>query len=151
MASSLVSGAVVLLLILIGGYVIAGGILTIAETVALTQSEMTLTQENILQTAISISTATWSDPTLTIDLLNTGSTSIKESDPGMDLFLCDSSKVITLHPVSDWLSTLIVNDTTNKNMWDPSETLRVQINPGYSPIWAKFVTPYGVSASTNIP
>jgi len=151
MASSLISGAVILLLILIAGYVIAGGILTISETVVITQTEMTLIQENIRQTAINISSTNWSTPLLTLYILNTGSTSLKKSDSGMDLFLCNPSNVTTRYN-SAAFSTSIVNDITNKGMWDPSETLKVEItiNPVYSPIWARFVTPYGVSASTNL-
>lgn len=149
MASSLISGAVVLLLILIAGYVIAGGILTISETVVITQTEMTQTQENIRQTALNISSTNWSDPVLTLFILNTGSTSIKKSDMGMDLFLCNPSNVTTRYP-SNVLTKTIVNDITNKEIWDPSEILKVEYNPGYPPTWARFVTPYGVSASTNI-
>jgi hypothetical protein len=150
MASSLISGAIILLLIIIAGYVVASGILTIGETMVLTQTEMTLNQENILQTSIGTPSPDWSSPTLTLEILNTGSTSFKISDSGFDLFLYDSSNTVTRYPSEDLTITIKV-DNFNKEMWDQSETLVVKYDPGYDPKKAIFVTPNGVCASTIIP
>ena len=146
MASSLISGAIALLLIITAGYVIAGGILTIAETTVMTQTEMTLIQEKIRQTELNIS-ANWTSPILTLYILNTGSSSFDKTDSGMDLYLCDGSNVT--HRVTSFTPT-INNDITNKGFWDPSETLVVTCEPGYEPTWAKFVTSNGITASTNL-
>ena len=50
MASSLIAGAVSLLLIIIAGYVIASGLLMVAETTILAQIDVTAAKEHILQT-----------------------------------------------------------------------------------------------------
>ena len=54
MASSLISGTVALILILVTGYVIASGILVIAQTTINAQTLMTGVHEDIKETQISI-------------------------------------------------------------------------------------------------
>lgn len=147
MASSLISGAVALLLILTGGYVIAGGILTIAETTMVTQSDMTVTQEKIRQTDLAIISGNWSSSTVTLKILNTGTISFDKDNSGFDLFLCNDQNVTERVEI---FSRSIDDDITNKGFWDPSETLVISKDPGYTPTWAKISTPNGVSSSINL-
>lgn len=147
MASSLISGAVALLLILTGGYIMASGILSIGEIISLTQTDMTMTQEKIRQTNLNITSSDWTSPTVTISVLNTGLTSFPRDDAGFDLYLCDDSNVTRKATIQ---TRSIPDDITGKEMWDPSETLVLTCNPGYTPTWVRFVTSNGISASTNL-
>jgi archaellum component FlaG (FlaF/FlaG flagellin family) len=114
----------------------------------MTQAEMTVTQEKIRQTDLNISYTDWTPSTLTLYVLNTGTTSFNRVDTGMELYICDSSNVT--HHVTSFTSS-IQNDITNKGFWDPTEIMTIEISdPGYTPIWVKYVTPNGVTASANI-
>lgn len=151
MTSSLITGAVSLLLIIIAGYIIATGILTVAETTIGTQIEMSTVFETIQQTKISVNEYFWSDTDNNLSLYfeNEGSVSFKRLDSGYDLYISNSStNITTRYTLSDTVR--IINDITNKGFWDPSEVLEVNITLDYTPNWAKFVTSNGVSASTNI-
>ena len=75
----------------------------------------------------------------------------------MDLFIYDGSSFLGKYVKgsgSDRFSYSIENDVVNKNMWDPSEIINININltndPAITPAWVKFVTSNGVSSSTNI-
>lgn len=150
MASSLITGAVSLLLIIIAGYIIATGILTIAETTIIAQTEMSAIFANIEQTKISVSNYVWSGNRLSLYFQNDGAISFKRLDSGIDLFIGDSSdNKTTRYSLSDF-TTRITNDVTNKGFWDPSEILEINITLSYTPNWAKFITSNGISASTNI-
>ncbi|ABD39880.1 hypothetical protein Mhun_0102 [Methanospirillum hungatei JF-1] len=158
MASSLIAGAVSLLLIIIAGYVIASGILMVAETTTLAQIDVTAAKEQILQSNIQImgnySGSNW----LIIDVKNIGNTVFSGTDiQKMDLFIYDGSSFLGKYVKgsgSDRFSYSIENDVVNKNMWDPSEIINININltndPAITPAWVKFVTSNGVSSSTNI-
>ena len=158
MASSLISGAVALLLILTGGYVIAAGILSIAESTMNSQVEMGNIQESIRQSFIETGSATtgydggwW----MVVEFTNTGSTSYGTADyRKTDLYVYDHVnseltryKDITQAPISY----SIESDIINRNMWDPSEILRIGINTtAVVPNWTKIVMPNGITASTNL-
>ena len=152
MTSSLITGAVSLLLIIIAGYIIATGILTVAETTIGTQIEMSTVFETIQQTKISVYEYLWSDTDNKLSLYfeNDGSVSFKRLDSGYDLYISNSSTNITTRYTLSDITVRIINDITNKGFWDPSEVLEVNITLDYTPNWAKFVTSNGVSASTNI-
>jgi hypothetical protein len=75
----------------------------------------------------------------------------------MDLFIYSKSPFLGQYmsgTEEDEFSYTITNDLVNKNMWDPSEILEININlsnnPAITPGWVKFVTSNGVSSSTNI-
>jgi hypothetical protein len=152
MASSLITGAVSLLLIIIAGYIIATGILTIAETTIIAQTEMSAIYANIEQTRISVSNYIWSDSDKRLSLYfqNDGAVSFKRLDSGIDLFIGDSSDNKTIRYSLSDVTTRIPNDVTNKGFWDPSEILEINITLPYTPNWAKFIASNGIGASTNI-
>ncbi|HWQ68060.1 MAG TPA: hypothetical protein VN372_14475 [Methanospirillum sp.] len=162
MASSLIAGSIVILMILIGGYVIAAGILTIAESTMNSQIEMSGIEDKTRQSSMEIDTTQVGiDGTkwfLIMNLINSGSTTYGGTDfSKMDLFIYDSVTIpknttrytTTTTPHYDYS---ILDDLTNRNMWDPSETLQVRINYTDSviPNWTKFVAPNGISASKNL-
>ncbi len=161
MVSSLVTGAVALVLLLTGGYVIAAGILTIAETTMNSQIEMGNIQDGIRQSLIKIDLATVgsggaSNYWLVLDLNNTGSTTYTTGDLSRtDLYVFDKS-TNTLNRYTSSISEtphfsyIVPNDLMNKNMWDPSETLEIRLNTSINPSWTKVVTPNGITASTNL-
>ncbi len=150
MASSLISGAVALLLILTGGYVIAAGILSIAETTMNSQIEMTTIEEKQVQTRI---TALYSEikeiDTLVLGVANNGSTTFGGSDfEKMDLFVYDDTLGTRKYNDTslNW-EYEIINDKINKKMWDPGEVINVTIDLTTPPVWAKFSTPNGITTS----
>jgi len=153
MASSLISGAVALLLILTGGYVIAAGILSIAETTMNSQIEMTAVEEKILQTKLTslYSEVGESGPpySLVIGVANNGSTIFGGSDfEKMDLYIYNGSETARYNTSSTKWNYTFVNDRINTKMWDPNEIINVSISvPGNRPLWAKFSTPNGITTS----
>ena len=152
MASSLVAGAVSIILILIAGYVIGSGILAIGETTVLVQTEVALNQEQLLQTSIAID-AYWDTTQLWVNVTNTGSTSFSPDDlDKTDIFTYDSVNKLRRFERSD-CSFFVINassDIINQGMWDPSEIINLKIITATEPEWVKFVTSNGVSASTNV-
>lgn len=152
MASSLITGAVSLLLILIAGYVIATGILTIAETTMYAQSDVTYNQELIRQTDISMDSL-WDSPTLSLNIYNNGSTSFSAKDfLNMEIFTFDATNKTKRYTEDNCAKFEVstASDIVNKGMWDPSEVLLVNISLAHTPQWVKFVTSNGVSTSMNI-
>ncbi len=156
MASSLITGAVSLLLILTAGYIIATGILTIAETTMYAQSDVSYNQELMRQTIISMDSL-WDDANgqISMDIYNNGSTSFSAKDfQNMEIFTFDTTDKILRFTIDDddCEEFGVVNeyDIINKGMWDPSEILRVNISRAHAPIWVKFVTSNGISTSMNV-
>ena len=163
MVSSLITGAATLLLILIGGYVVAAGILTIAESTMNSQIEMSAIQDSLHQSNIAIDATTVGKETsdkwwLVVSLNNTGNTVYGGTDYSrMDLFVYQDaesvSKILTRYSnktTSPVFQYYLPNDKVNRNMWDPSETLEIRLNNSIIPNWTKFVTSNGVTASTNL-
>jgi len=153
MASSLISGAVAIILILITGYVISTGLLVVSETVVITQTEMSSIQENIRQTVISLNSSTVTQSgtyDMEIQIANNGSVSFGGSDYSkMDLFIYDGS---TMEKYSISTSYSLKNDLMNKGIWDPSEIIVItKTGLGNKPLWAKVALPNGVAISTNLP
>lgn len=158
MASSLISGAVSLLLILIAGYVIATGILTISETLIYTQTDVSFNQENIAQTDISLDSS-YSDTTLSMIVYNNGSTSFTSKDlENMELFVYHEGSGIS-HYTKGMCSRFDIStdagkeyrDIINIGIWDPSEALEISINGIASkPDRVKFITSNGVTASSSV-
>ena len=150
MASSLISGAVALFLILTGGYVIAGGIINIAESTMTAQSDATILLQKNLNSKISILYS--EKPTATsflIGVSNNGSTYYGGSDfAKMDVFIGYENAPVARESITGHY--VIINDRVNQNMWDESEIINVSYNLADEPVWVKIVTSNGVTASTNL-
>jgi len=153
MASSLITGAVSLILIIIAGYVIATGILMVAETTIYAQTDAAYNQELIRQTDISMDSL-WNSETLSLNVYNNGSTSFSSRDfSNMDIFIYpDDTNKIKRYTKDNCIRFNVTptSDIINKGMWDPSEVLLVNLSLAQEPKWVKFVTSNGVSASMNI-
>jgi archaellum component FlaF (FlaF/FlaG flagellin family) len=161
MASSLIAGAVSLLLIIVAGYVIATGILMVAETTVYTQIDVSYNQEFIKQTDISMDYS-WDSGNLSINVSNNGSTSFTSKDfEKMDLYIYPDGgemqrySVNTFNPkipniVDDFAYCENFNhcDVLNKGMWDPAEVLIFSV-PSVDPKPDRviFVMPNGVTAT----
>lgn len=160
MVSSLITGSIALILLLTGGYVIASGILNIAESTMNSQAEMSSIQDLIHQSQIHIDSTTVGYNTkwwLVVDLNNTGSTTYTGTDfSRLDMYVYQDTGTKTLSRYtkasSPGFSPVLLNDKINKNMWDPSETLELRINltDDRIPNWTKIATPNGITASTNL-
>ena len=150
MASSLIAGAISLILILVAGYVIATGILMIAETTITTQIDVAEAEEQRLQSSISISGNYTGEDWVVLHILNSGRSIYGPSDIGkMDLFIYDGSSTMNRYTTSSSpaFAYTLITDLVNHNMWDPGETIEIRINGSITPEWAKFVTSNGVYAS----
>lgn len=156
MASSLIAGAVSLLLIIIAGYVIATGILMVAETSVYTQMDVSFNQELIKQTDISMDSS-WDSGTLSINVYNDGSTSFTSKDyEKMDLFIYPDGGVMGEYLVSDLSPSIpdkgtdpVHGDVLNLGMWDPAEVLTISFDIA-KPDRVIFVTPNGVTATSSV-
>lgn len=152
MASSLITGAVAVLLILIAGYVIVTGILSISETVYYTQSEMTGLHQKYLNTKLTIMYTESGANNFLIGVANNGSTSFGGADYGkMDLFIGYNGNSVTHEILTTSLKDTIINDRVNRKMWDESEIINLtKSGLPDKPVWVKLVTPNGVTASANL-
>ncbi len=152
MPSSLITGAVAVLLILITGYVIIGGILTISETTFNTQTEILGLNQKFLKTNINILYSEKNATSFLIGVANNGSTSFGGSDYGkMDLFIGYSDYSIVRETLTSTLASSIINDRINRKIWDESEIINLSRSGlGKEPVWVKIVTPNGVTAATNL-
>lgn len=152
MASSLITGAVAVILILISGYIIVGGILSISETVFYTQSEMTSLHQKYLNTKITILYTESDENSFLIGVANNGSTSFGGVDyDKMDLFIGYEDAPLEHRTLTSSDANSIINDRVNRKMWDESEIINLtRTTAPHKPVWVKLVTPNGVTASANL-
>ena len=162
MSSSLIAGAVSLLLIIISGYVIATGILTIAESTIYTQSDITYNQEQMRLTSVTINSSWDGDSVpkkLYINAFNNGSTSFTKKDfEKMDLFTypgndgkMNKTSVNSCNPhIPDNTTDPVHGDIINIGMWDPAEVLKMEVPMGTKPDRVIFVTPNGITAYSSV-
>lgn len=158
MASSLITGAVSLLLILTAGYVIATGILTIAETTMYAQSDVTYNQELMRLTEVTMNSS-WSSDTLSINVFNNGSTSFTSNDfSKMDLFVYpDGIEKMKRYSIDDCNPSIpakgddpVHGDILNIGMWDPAEVLTLSLTVTPKPDRVIFVTSNGITAISSV-
>jgi archaellum component FlaF (FlaF/FlaG flagellin family) len=150
LASSLISGAVALLLILTGGYVIAGGIINIAESTMTAQADATVLLQKNLNSKITILYSEKTVDSFRIGVSNNGSTFYGVFDFGkMDVFIGYNDN--SLERKSILTHYVFVNDRINQNIWDESEIINVTYSAlSKEPVWVRLVTSNGVTASTNL-
>lgn len=151
MASSLLSGAICVLLILIAGYVIFSGILILTETTIMAQKDADLKREQVDHSNITITRIYPGENWVILSIVNDGSSVYSQNDiKKMELFLYNHSSGIyklynyTYASIPDHFSYSLDNDHVNKNMWDPGENMNVTINlsevPSITPEKGVFVT-----------
>ncbi len=161
MASSLIPGAIIILLILISGYIIAGGILSITEMGISGQTEMKNINQKILHSDIDILYAhyPYSDSNLlVICASNNGTTSYSDADfDKTDLYIgytYGKSEMTRLPLNSNTITIDRINDRLNQGFWDKDELINITVTGSpVSPDYVKIVTPTGAIASSfiNVP
>jgi hypothetical protein len=144
MASSIISGAISIMLILLTGYVIASGILSISQSMLETQTDVSALDEQILHSNIQIINYSTNSKDLSLEVKNTGETSYSVNDLNkIDLYLLIGSiqKLVPTHKLKS------ETDLVNKEMWDPGEILYVNYTYISTPVWARIVTSNGITSS----
>ena len=92
-------------------------------------------------TAIDLEMASYNDPNLTVNVTNTGSTTL--SVPATDL-LVDGTFVAP----SEWNETTVAG-SPDRELWQPGETLSITVERTASPNRVKLVTEYGIAETTT--
>lgn len=154
-AASLVATAVGVLLLLITGYLLAGGIIVLTETAVAAEKDMNAVNLNKLGTSIRIEGSSMNGTVLTLN--NTGSERISDF-ASMDVYLKANNSAIEYYPYNEnpsergWTVTTIVPNYINLGSWDPGETMTITVNnPLNGPyIWAQVTAPNGVSSSAYL-
>ncbi len=154
--ASLVGSAVGIILLIVTAYVLVSGAITVSQVTVGAQKEMTVVQERILGTSLSIMYFTPSGTLpVTLVLNNTGREVISPFNR-MDVYVFDSTSGLNRYQYDlaggegTWRNeTPIVPDIINPRMWDPGEQLNITIEPvtGTTPLWVRVTTPNGVSVS----
>jgi flagellar protein FlaF len=150
MVSSLLTGAIGVLLILITGYVVVGGILTIGETIINTQTDVNELQQKNLNSRLMVLYTEKTPTSFLIGVSNNGSTYFGGSDFGkMDVYIGYTDNTVTKESILTHYT--IINDRINRNMWDESEIVNMSYSGlGKEPVWVRLATPNGATVSTNL-
>jgi hypothetical protein len=153
-AASLVATAIGVLLLILTGYLLAAGMITLNETMVTAGKEMTVRNTRIMGTSIHIHEGSGENP-LFVSLNNTGSEVIRDY-AGMDVYLQYIDNMTEYYPYNPdggrgWSRVSIVPDTINPASWDPGETLLIQVTTDGGPhTWVKVTTSNGASSSAYI-
>ncbi|MCM2466813.1 flagellar protein FlaF [Methanoculleus oceani] len=152
-AGPLVASGVGILLLVITAYVLIGGTLATTEVMVEAQSNLATYQEARMRTAIAIQNTTIADPTLYVEVKNTGSEPVVEIS-SIDVYL-QSEGVPVYIPfgagVNHWDRVNITPDEVHPGELDPGETLNLSVTyQDVDPTWIQVVTPNGVSSSAYI-
>ncbi len=154
-AGPLVASGVGILLLVATAYVLIGGTLATTEVMVEAQSNLATYQEAKMRTAIEIQNTTIADPTLYVEVMNTGSEPVVEIS-SIDVYL-QSGGVPVYIPYKDgvnhWDRVSIAPDEVHPGELDPGETLNLSVTyqEEINPTWVQIVTPNGVSSSAYIP
>jgi hypothetical protein len=157
MTPSLISGAICALLILIAGYVLYSGIFLLSESTMMAQKDASIINEQINHGNITFTGNYTGENWIILDVVNNGKTTYGDNNiKKMDLFLYNgSSKIIRCSYVTPpAFSYNLVNDIVDKNMWDPGETMRIQVNlteiPSITPDKWEFVTSDSIYVKSSV-
>jgi len=153
-AASLVATAIGVLLLILTGYFLAAGMITLNETMVTTSKEMTARNSRMMGTSIRIYEGSGENP-LFVSLNNTGSEVIRDY-AFMDVYLQYSDNPTEYYPYNPdggrgWRMVGIIPDTINPHAWDPGETLLIQVTTDGGPhTWVKVATSTGASSSAYL-
>ncbi|MCK9581951.1 MAG: hypothetical protein M0Q92_16090 [Methanoregula sp.] len=158
--AEIIGAAVGVLLLVVVAYVLVGGTLTAAETMATAQKDITLLNEARLRTCILITVPEINDDTnsLNFNVTNNGNEIISDL-PHMDVFSFNKTKkeyirypYDTTGSVGTWLDSIYENDYIHKNELDPgvNMTVKVAFYPDSRPDNIQIITSNGVSASSSV-
>jgi archaeal flagellar protein FlaF len=155
-AASLVATAIGILLLIVTGYILAAGMITLSETMLSAEKEMTSISTTITGSSIHITGSSGINP-INLTVYNTGSVGIKDFEH-MEIYLQNGDNAPVYYGYSPnagtgyWTKLMIDPDTIYPNTWDPGETMTILVTTDGTPYsWVKVTTPTGVSASSYLP
>lgn len=153
-AASLVATAIGVLILILTGYLLAAGMISLTETMVIAEKEVTARNTKIMGTAVHIHEGSGENP-LFVAINNTGTEEIRDY-AYMDVYLQYSDNCTEYYPYNPaggrgWRWVSIVPDTINPHSWDPGETLMIQVNTDGGPhTWVKIITSTGASSSAYL-
>jgi flagellar protein FlaF len=153
-AASLVATAIGILLLIVTGYLLAGGIISLTNTMISAEKDMTSLSTRIVGTSIRI-TESSGNSTVSLTLNNTGSERISRYEY-MDVYVQAGDTVPEYYRYNPsggrgWLIVGIVPDTVFPGAWDPGEEMFIVLTGDGGPYtWVQVTTPNGVSASAYL-
>jgi flagellar protein FlaF len=150
--ASLIATAIGVLLLIVTAYVLAGGTITVAETVATAQRDSVNLHEIRMRTAIEIRSAILdtNSSTLVISVENTGNERLDDFDHTDVFLLIDGIPKHGSYHSGDcpWTILSIQPDVIHPGQLDPGEVMTISVlYNGSSPTWVQVTTSSGVSAS----
>jgi len=159
--AEIIGAAVGVLLLVIVAYLLVGGTLSMAETVATAQKDLTHLQEARLGTSISISDKETPGTFLNFSVTNTGSEPITDLSQ-MDVFSYNTSKMYQHYTYvglaedtgepNTWTIKKYENDIIHPSEFDPGVKIWIKVNllPGTTPTNVQVTTANGISALSSI-
>ena len=156
MASSLITGAIMLVLLLVAGYVIVNGIMNTGEKLSNAQYDTSADMAKYLGTDIRLNnTYRIYNNYLWFDVINTGRVPVTYP---LDLIVIDEvTHTPTYYSNTERTEEFIAGawplttNTLNKGVLDPGEGVGIGILvPEHKPYWAEVITSNGISSSAYI-
>jgi archaellum component FlaG (FlaF/FlaG flagellin family) len=141
-------------LLIITGYLLAGGMISLTETMVSAEKDMTALNVKTSGTSIRI-TGTSGNSTLSLTLENTGTERISDYD-AMEVYVMAGDAMPELYFYNPsggrgWLISGISPDSTYPGSWDPGEFLSITVMTDDGPYsWVQVTTPNGISASAYL-
>jgi archaeal flagellar protein FlaF len=157
--AEIIGAAIGVLLLVVVAYLLVGGTLSAAETVATAQKDLTLLDEARLRTSITITDKEVNGNVLNISVTNTGNEIITDL-PHMDVFSYDTANGYTHYSYDrtnsgipeTWSVTRFEHDYIHAKELDPGVKVWIKANlpEGVTPISVQVTTGNGVSAVSRI-
>jgi archaeal flagellar protein FlaF len=157
--AEIIGAAIGVLLLVVVAYLLVGGTLTAAETVANAQKDLTLINEARLRTSITISDQKISGSRVYFNVTNTGNEVISDFIHA-DMYSYNNSLLgyqtykydrYNFGTKGNWTITRFENDYIHPNQLDPGEKMWCEaVFIGANPVWIKMVTGNGVYDSDYI-
>jgi len=160
--AEIIGAAIGVLMLVVVAYILVGGTLTTAETVANAQKDLTAMNEMRLRTDLSLNKSEISitGNGLNFSVTNTGNEIIYDFNH-VDIYTFDNGLAGYQHYIYDednthaagtWTLLRIDNDYMHPNQIDPGEKAWIlAVFPGSSPVWVQISTGNGVYAQTTFP
>jgi flagellar protein FlaF len=153
-AASLVATAIGILLLIITGYLLAGGIISLTGTMVSAERDATSLSAKTAGTSFRI-TETSGNSTLMLTLNNTGTERISNYQ-SMDVYVMAGGAMPELYLYNPsggigWQIGCIHPDSVFPGSWDPGETMNITVTTDGGPYtWVQVTTPNGISASAYL-
>jgi len=158
--AEIIGAAIGVLLLVVVAYLLVGGTLTAAETVANSQKDLTMLNEARIRTDLQLNSSEISHggSGISFSITNSGNEIISDFTH-MDIYTYNASDIYqyyTYDPgdkggTGNWTITTFENDYIHPNMLDPGEKMWIKATfPGLTPLRIQITTGNGVSASTTV-